>query len=279
MVIGTDILAAKALDDDDDDILRAEGRRGVRGHVDGCEDFLHLCLTRKVFGYLKDIRVESADEGEGCIEHDASLRRTVAVVVGIGDGDRSDITRPTSTHACDTEGGIGQQRQERADGIGFPLQLTVVEMGLDVEFHHPPEDDGCQEEEVPMAQRLLSDDTPQVVLVAEFMEDGACRPSHGILEIHRITEVDDEGEDIHHDEYPFADRLISGILLTAHGEEHHDYPKSVRIKDGRSVEDDTATQHLHQVRGLEVIGKQAIVLSQERDSGDEIHDVGYQQIA
>ena len=247
--------------------------------MEGCEDFLHLCLARKVFGYLKDIRVECADKGKGCIKHDASLRRTVAVVVGIGDGDGSDITRPTSTHTCNTERSIGQQRQERADGVGFPLQLTVIEMGLDIEFHHTPKDDGCQEKEVPMAQRLLPDDTPQIVLVAEFMEDGASRPSHGILEIHRITEVDDKGEDIHHDEHPLADRLIGRILLTAHGEEHHDHPEGVRIEDGRSVEDDTATQHLHQVRGLEVISKQTIVLSQERDSGDEIHDVGYQQIA
>ena len=83
-----------------------------------------------------------------------------------------------------------------------------------------------------MAQRLLSKDTRQIVLVAEFIEDGYGRPSHGILEIHRIAEVDNKAEDIHHDEHPFADRLIGGILLTAHGKEHHDHPEGVRIENG-----------------------------------------------
>ena len=107
MVIGTDKLAGKALDNNDDNILGTEGRRGVRRLVDGYEDLLHLRLARKVFGYLESVCVDGADEGERCIEHDAGLRRTVAVVVGIGNGDGSDITRPASTHACHTEGGIG----------------------------------------------------------------------------------------------------------------------------------------------------------------------------
>ena len=93
---------------------------------------LHLFFVGEVVGHLEAIETIGANQREGGVEYDARLCGTIAVVVGIGDGDGAHISGPAASHACYAEGRVSQQGEEGGYGIGFPLQLAVVQTGRDV---------------------------------------------------------------------------------------------------------------------------------------------------
>ena len=95
--------------------------------------------------------------------------------------------------------------------------------------------------------KLRTYDATKITFVGEFAEHGGGGPSHGISEIDGIAEVDDKGQTIDDDEYPLADQCVGGILLSMPGEEHHRDIGDIGDKDGRGVEYQTASQHLHEV--------------------------------
>ena len=101
LVKATNILTAKALDDDDHHILltlHERIRRCMDRRIDGIQ--LLLCI---VIRYYEDRLVDGTDDGERSIQHDGSLLRTVYILIGIADGDRTNCRGETSTHTCYTE--------------------------------------------------------------------------------------------------------------------------------------------------------------------------------
>ena len=276
-VVGSDVFPSEALDDDDHYVFLFE--RGVGGVMDGVKDLCHFGFIGEVVGHLELIEAIGADEGKGCVEHDAGLGGAVTVVVGIGDGDGAHVTGPAASHASHTEGGIGEQGEEGGDGIGFPLQLSVVEAWRDVKSPHAIGQDGCQEEEIPVGKGFLTEDAAEVVFIAELMEYGDGGAAHGVLEVDGIAEVDDQGEGVDNDKHPAAQRVVGGVLLTTDGEEHHHHPENVGIEDGGGVEDDAATQQFEKMGMGEALGKESPVLEEEGQTGHKVDHVGDEKVA
>lgn len=101
LIEAADILTAEALDNDDHHILLAlyeRIRRGMDRRIDGIQ-----LLLRIVIRYYEDWLIDSADDGERSIQHDGSLLRTLHILIGIADGDRTNCRGETSTHTCYAE--------------------------------------------------------------------------------------------------------------------------------------------------------------------------------
>ena len=76
--------------------------------LDGVEYLLQLFVI--IVGYhLEVVGAESTYQRERCVQHQSRLRRSVTVVVGVTDSDRTDVTRPTATHAGYAERRKAQQ--------------------------------------------------------------------------------------------------------------------------------------------------------------------------
>ena len=120
-VVGTDILTSETLDDNHHDILLFEGLGRIGWLADGVEDGHHLGLGFKVVGHLETIEAIGANQREGGVEYDARLCGTIAVVVGIRDGDGAHITGPATSHSCYAEGRVSQQGKKGGYGVRLPL--------------------------------------------------------------------------------------------------------------------------------------------------------------
>ena len=98
-----------------------------------------------------------------------------------------------------------------------------------------------------MMQGLCQEDGAKIALVGELPKYGGGSPSHGILEIDGVAEVDGKGYAIDDDEYPLAYQLVGVVLLRMPGEEHHHDIWNIGNENGRSVEHQSASQHFNEM--------------------------------
>ena len=95
-----------------------------------------------------------------------------------------------------------------------------------------------------MTQKLLADNTRQVVLVGKLLKDARRGAAHGVSEINRVSEIDGKGYTVDDDEEPLAYLLIYPVLFPMQWEEHHDDIQYVRINDSRSIKQQASPESL-----------------------------------
>ena len=231
LVIGPDIFTSETLDDNHHHVLFLEGGR-ISRLMNGLEYLRHLGLALEEIRHLELVETIGTDKRERRVEYDARLRRTIAIVVGVRYGDGSYIACPSASHTSHAERRVSQERYKGGNGVRLPLQLTIIQLGCHVTLPHAIHQQGCQEEEIPVVQRLLPEDAAQVVLIAELMEYGNGGAAHGVLEIHGIAEVEYQREGIYDYKHPLAYLVVRGVLLLVNREEHHHHPKGIGVEHG-----------------------------------------------
>ena len=64
----------------------------------------HLLFILIIAGNGEDILSDGTDEGKGGVEYQGGIQRTLYILIGVRQGDRTDGSGETSTHACYAEG-------------------------------------------------------------------------------------------------------------------------------------------------------------------------------
>ena len=162
-VQGTDVFTSEALDDKDDNVFFSKAR--IVGMVHRAINGRHLLLILIVIGHHKDRFADGAIEREGRIQHQGSLDRTVYILIGIGDGDRSYSGGKASSDTCHHEGGEGNQREKYYEGIGPGTQTFPFQACLDIQFPYAPDEEGENDDEIPMMEGLCEEDRTEVSFV------------------------------------------------------------------------------------------------------------------
>ena len=121
MVQGTDILTPETLDNKHHDVLLRHGQ-GVGGNMDGGKVLLHLCFALKILRNDKHGLADGSIKGEGRVEHQGGLDRTIDILVGIADGDGAHSRNKAATDACHHERCQGCQGKKRCQVVVPPCK-------------------------------------------------------------------------------------------------------------------------------------------------------------
>jgi len=132
--------------------------------------------------------------------------------------------------------------------------------GHHVEFPHPVDHHGGKNHQVPVPEKLTAEDIQEVVLTTELIKHAGGGASQGVRKIHRVAEIDHQGDGVDHHKDIFADEMIPPGLLEPQREEHHQDVQTVGIAHGREVEHQSAAIQAHQSAHAEVGGEIAEVL-------------------
>ena len=74
-----------------------------------------------------------------------------------------------------------------------------------------------------MTQQFRTYDASQIPLVRKLTKHSGSGPSHGVLEIDGVHEVDGKGHSVDHYEQPFTHFVVDRRLLPMKWKEHQDY--------------------------------------------------------
>ena len=125
-----------------------------------------------------------------------------------------------------------------------------------------------------MVQELRADDAAEVAFVGELTEHRGRRTAQGIAKVHGVSKVDGQGKTVDNHKEPFTEQLVASTFLLVPGQEHQQDVEGVGVDDGRSVEEQSATEHITHALPKEG-GEETGVLSiirQTRHLIDEIHE-------
>ena len=208
--------------------------------MDRREDGCCLVYATVVVGHLEDAFPDGADEGEGRVQHDGTLRGSLNILVGVIDGDGSDAGAQSAADTAYDEGHSSQEEEQIHSGEGQPspvcTEIFLLGQRHDIELACQPYQCHGQQYQVPVAEEFREEDASEVSFCGEFLEDACRRPAEGIGEIDGVAEVDDECDAVDDDEESFAEAVIGGRLLAIPGEQHEYEPQHVGIEDGGAVE-------------------------------------------
>ena len=146
-------------------------------------DCFKLGLRTEVAGHGKDILTDGTNERKRGVQHQGSVSRTLYILVGIRNGDRTHSRSKATTHASHTQGHGQKQRHCARD---------IVSNGLSPEARHriqAPKNEhehDKQQHQIPMAKNLGQEDSPKIAFVLELSKHGGGGAPHGVLEIDRV---------------------------------------------------------------------------------------------
>ena len=83
-----------------------------------------------------------------------------------------------------------------------------------------------------MIQKFCANDTSKISLISKLVKDCRCCATHGILEIHRICQVDGKGNTIDYEVKPFTEQMISFAFFLVPRQQHQHNIKYVGIYNG-----------------------------------------------
>ena len=277
LVQRTNVFPAETLHDEHHHVL-LDHRNTVAGGVNGTVHAFHLLSVGEILGHGEHILPDGTVEGEGGVQHQCCLHRTVHVLVGIRNGDGAYGSGEASSDACHCEGGDGTERQQHGHVVLPPTVAMSLQATLPIEpvedVHHHGED----QDEVDMLEGLRQEDAAQVALVGELAEHGGRGAPHRIAEVDAVAEVDSQCRGIDHNVHPAAQLLIAVPFLPMPGQQHQHDIGDVGDEDGRCVEHESSGKHLRQVVEGETLFEVTIVDSQVDDSRQEIDHVRHQQV-
>ena len=276
VVIGSDILAAEALDDEHDHILLDKGHR-VGGLVHGTIDSLELGGVAIVVGHAEHIFAQRAQQRERRVQHQGGIHRARHPLVGVAHRDGTHCRGEAASHACHTQRYGHHQGTHHGQVIAQPVEAATVETGLAVEPPQAGNDSGGQQHQVPVPQGLAHDDARQIALVAKLAQHSAGGAPHREGEVDPVGHVDDEGQAVDHHKDPSQHAVIGRRLLEVQRQQHQHNPQDVGIDDGRRVKLQTAHDKVRHI-ALQGWRQQRPVQGQIGQPRHRIGDVDQRQI-